>query len=135
MPIRIDGWCLEGSNFVDIIHKIRVTFYDQDEITNYSEIIVDDSDQDVEMAENLRMFREQIYELFDVNLVTNEIILVGDFTVDFIVGNLISIDNSTANDGLYKIVEVTTVEERTVLKLDKSLVSEVVDGVVCKVEN
>ena len=134
VPIRIDGWCLEGSS-LETIHKIRVTFYDQDKITNYSEIIVDDSDQAVEAANNLRMFRDNLYELFDVNLVTNEIILAGDFAVDFIVGNLISIDNSTANDGLYKIVEVTTVEERTVLKLDKSLVSEVVDGVVCKVEN
>jgi hypothetical protein len=70
-----------------------------------------------------------------VNLVTNEIILAGDFTVDFIVGNLINIDNSTGNDGVYKIVEIDIEEEKTKLKLDKSLISEIVDGVVCKLEN
>jgi hypothetical protein len=134
VPIRIDGWCLEGFS-LETIHKIRVTFYDQDEITNYSEIIVDDSDQDVETANNLRIFRENLYEIFDVNLVTNEIILAGDFTVDFIVGNLINIDNSTGNDGVYKIVEIDIEEEKTKLKLDKSLISEIVDGVVCKLEN
>jgi len=54
VPISIDGWVFAYTT-VKSIQSIHVTWYDQDSITDYEEIIVEDSNQDTEMEETLRL--------------------------------------------------------------------------------
>jgi hypothetical protein len=54
MPIKMDAWILRGDAF-DEITSIVLTIYDKDDIDNYQEIVVDNSDQDVALANQLRL--------------------------------------------------------------------------------
>lgn len=58
-PIVVDGWVFSSFS-VKSITSIILTFYDKDDITNYEEIIVEDSDQDTELESTLKLFEKRI---------------------------------------------------------------------------
>ena len=101
MPIKVDGWIFESTSFGEI-HKIVFKVYDKDEleeVAEYTEIIVEDSDQNVEFEAALRMFTRKLYGIYSVDLVTNSMVVPGDWVVDFNAGDKITIENSTLNNG------------------------------------
>lgn len=59
VPITVDGWVFTTFT-VKSIAKIILTFYDADEVESYSEIIVEDSNQDVEKETVLKLFEKEI---------------------------------------------------------------------------
>jgi hypothetical protein len=57
-PVTVDGLALIGTS-VKTCKKIQLTFYDKDDLTEeqYSEVVVEDSNQDTELEMTLRLFR------------------------------------------------------------------------------
>lgn len=57
--ITLDGWVFTVPTSVKAIHSIHLTVYDKDDLTEtaeYEEIIVEDSNQDTELAETLKLY-------------------------------------------------------------------------------
>ena len=133
LPIKIDGWVLEGFS-IGTITKIVLKVYDKDDVTDYEEIIVEDSDQDTELEAILRMFKKSLYPIDLVDLVSNSIGIPNDRVSDFNQDDKIYIENSTGNDGRYTVVSVALVQGRTVITLSESLQSSVADGNIYKRE-
>jgi hypothetical protein len=127
MPIKIDGWVLKGLSF-KTINKIILTLYDKDDVTNYSEIIVEDSNQDVELAAALKMFRKRLYAILGIDIVDNVIIIPGDRVSEFNADDVIYVENSSGNQGRYTVVFSTLVDSNTKIKLLEQLKSDVVIG-------
>lgn len=123
MPIKIDGWIFESSSFGEI-HKIVLKVYDGDEVEDYSTIIVEDEDQNVELEAALRMFTRTLYGISSVSLATNSITVPGDRVSDFGSGDMIIIENSTSNNNVYTWVSATLSGGNTVIVVAESLVSE-----------
>lgn len=132
MPIKVDAWILDGYSS-STITKIRLTLYDKDTVTNYSEIIVSDSNQDTELEGQLRLSTGSLYGIDSVNLQTNSITIPNDRHEDFAVGDRIRIQDSTANDDSYVVNSVSLVGGKTVVGLTGALSDDTVDGVVYKI--
>jgi len=133
MPITVDAWVFEGLSF-KTISKIRVTFYDKDDVTNYSEIIVEDINQNTELEAALRFFRRTVYDIDSIDLTANSISIVGEFDSDFTAGDRVDICNSTDNNGTYTISSVgaTYADNKTTVVLDGALTSSTADGTIYK---
>lgn len=131
MPIKIDAWILRGLSF-KTISKLVLTFYDKDSITNYSEIVVEDSDQDTDLEALLRMFRKNLYSILSINLADNAIITPYQRTGDFSVGEVIFVENSTANNGRYTVAGISFGDTNTKIKVVESLVDDTADGNIHK---
>jgi hypothetical protein len=127
MPIKIDGWVIKGLSF-KTINKIILTLYDKDNVTNYSEIVVEDSNQDVELAAALKMFRKRLYAILGIDLVDNVIIIPGNRVSEFNTYDIIFVENSTGNDGKYTVVSSSLNDTNTEIKLLEQLKSEIVIG-------
>jgi len=123
MPIKIDGWVLKGLSF-DTITKIIVKVYDKDDVSDYTEIVVEDSNQDTELEAALRMFSRSLYAIYSVDLDNNIIILSDNRNNDFEKDDKIFIENSTLNNGVYTISNVGFLNGRTALTLVESLVDD-----------
>lgn len=138
MPIVVEGWLVDSDSF-GVVHKIRLTFYDKNEVTNYEDIIVEDSDQDTELEQLLRMFRQHLYAILGVSTSGKYFEVYGDRTSDFSVGDRIEVQNSTGNDGSYVIVAVSEIdlgggESKTRIVVTESVPSAVADGTLFKGE-
>lgn len=133
MPIKVDAWALKGISF-KAIHKIKVTFYDQDDVTDFSEIIVEDSNQDTEMEAALKFFSRAVYEIDSVNLVDNSITVLGNFAADFVVGDRITIWGSTDNNGVYTVASdgATYANDQTTIMVNEAFSSTTADGTIYK---
>jgi len=133
MPIKLDAWVLKSTS-VKTIHKIKVTLYDKDDVTDYSEIITEDSNQDTEMEAALRFFSKAIYDIFSISLVDNSITISGNFVSDFVVGDKITIQGSTDNNNVYTVASAgaTYVDSQTKVVVDETLASEIADGTIYK---
>lgn len=129
MPIRLDAWILESTSS-KIIYKIKFTIRDKDELTDYEEIFLEDSDQDTEMEAALRFSREAIYNISEIDLDVNSIGILGGFASDFTAGQKIKIVDSTDNDNLYTVVGASYMAgtDMTVVIVTESLVSTTADG-------
>jgi len=132
MPIKLDAWVLDGYQ-VRTITKIRLTFYDKDSVTNYSEIIVPDSDQDTALAAQLLLSTGNLYAIDSLDLVTNSLVVPNDRHSDFSVGDRVRIQGSTNNDESYVVNSVALVGGKTVLGLTGALSSNTADGSLYKV--
>ena len=137
MPVTVDGWVLRGVGegaAAEIIHKIRVRLYDKDDVTNYSEIIVEDSDQDTEMEAALRFFSRAIYGITSVSLSGNSISITGNFAADFAGGDRITIWGSTDNNEVYTVASEGAIyaDGKTTIVVQETLVSETADGTIYK---
>ena len=134
MPITVDGWILKGEAF-NTISKIKVTFYDMDDVTNFTEIIVEDSDQDTDLANALKFFEKSTYDIHAIDLVTNSISIRGDFVSDFSVGKIFQIWNS-ANNGVYTVSSegasyvITSEGGLTTVAVDETLLSMIAAGTI-----
>jgi hypothetical protein len=134
MPLAIDAWLLsagDGSNI--IINKIRLTVYDKDTVTDYESIVVEDSSQDTELADALRLDRVQLYGITAVDLAMNTVTVGGNRVTDFVAGDRVKIVESTSNDEMYTVASGTEYDlenDQTLLYLVESLVDDTVDGVV-----
>ncbi len=133
MPIKIDAWIFRGLSF-KTISKIVVTFYDKDQVENYEEIIVDDSDQNTELEAALRFFRRNLYDIYEIDLTNNLVKIFGNFPGDFSAGEKFRIQNSTGNDGIYTVVSSGYASDVTSVKVTETLQSSVADGSIYKVE-
>ena len=131
MPIRLDAWVLESGSS-KVIYKIRFTVRDKDELTNYEEIFLEDSNQDTEMEAALRFSREAIYNISEVNLSSNSIGILGSFASDFVEGQKIKIVDSTDNDNVYTITSKSYMGETdiTTVVVVEALVSATGDGTI-----
>jgi len=134
MPIKLDAWVLKSDDNIGIINKIRMTLYDKDYVTDYSSIVVEDSSQDTELEQKLRMEKISLYGISAVNLIDNTITISDDRSSDFEVGETIFIEGSTNNDGSYTIFSVSVVDGDTEIKLIEDLVDDTVDGNIKKME-
>jgi len=133
MPIKIDAWILKGLSF-KTINKIVLTMYDKDSVTDYSEIVVEDSYQDVELEAFLRMFRKKLYAILGIDLENNSIIIPNDRVSDFTIGETIFVRNSTANNGMYTVVSTSFVDPNTEVKVLEPLVDDTANGNIYKGE-
>lgn len=129
MPIKLDAWVLKGLSY-KTVYKIRITIRDKDEITDYEEIMIEDSDQDTELEAALRFSRTGIYNIEEINLVSNSIGILGDFAEDFAVDQKIFIADSSDNNNIYTVVSASIVGDQTVVVVSEALVSAVADGIV-----
>jgi len=132
MPIKIDAWVLDGFSFKTIT-KILLKVYDKDEVTNYSEIVVEDSNQDTELEDALRMFSRALYAIKSINLGGNYVVTPRDRSVDFAINDKLIIENSTANDGIYTVSSVSVVSGETRIVLTEALVDDTANGNIYKV--
>lgn len=133
MPLKVDGWIFQSSTF-GVINKIQVRMWDTDDLENYTDVIVNDSNYDSELASLLQLEEAAIYGITTADLVANTITVADDRTSDFTVGNIIDIDDSTANDGSYEISVIALSGENTVLTLVEELSDDTADGYVTKRE-
>ena len=129
MPIKLDAWVLKDLSF-KTIYKIKFTLRDKDEVTDYEEIIVEDSDQNTELEAALRFSREAIYNIHEINLSNNSMSILGSFAADFAEGQKIKIADSTDNDGGYTVASASYVDAKTVVIVDEALVSATADGII-----
>jgi hypothetical protein len=139
MPVKIDGWILKTITGEDIINKIQLTVYDKDSLedTDYSTIIVEDSNQDTELESALRFFRRSLYGIQEVNTTTNYVVIGEDRSSDFTIGNKIIIQGSTDNNGVYTVLGIVvlgTTIKITRISLTENLTSTTADGVVYKAD-
>jgi hypothetical protein len=132
MPIKVDAWVLQGYDF-HTITKIVLTIYDKGLVTNYSEIVIPDSNQDVELANTLKMSTGILYGIDSIILASNQVVVPNDRSSDFTAGDRIRIWESTSNDESYVINSVAVVAGKTVLGLTGALTDDTADGVVYKV--
>lgn len=135
MPIAIDAWLLTaGDGSAILINKIRLTVYDQDSVTNYSTIVVEDSSQDTELEAALRLDRIHIYGIVAVDLTENTVSVDNDRESDFTSGDMIRIVDSTSNDEMYTVSNVGAVydegTDQTLIYLVESLADTTVDGYI-----
>lgn len=131
MPIKLDAWILESTSS-KIIHKIKFTIRDKDELTDYEEIFLEDSNQDTELEAALRFSREAIYNIYAISLGSKSISIQGSFAADFVADQKIKIVDSTDNDDIYTVVSASysAVTELTVVIVAEALVSTTADGTV-----
>jgi len=129
MPIKMDGWVFKSTTLKPI-RKIRLTVYDKDDVTDYSEIIGPDPNTGLEQA--LKFFRKSIYNVIAVSTIDGKITVAGKYGIDFSVGEKIIIRDSTGNDGMYTVSIVSQGADSTELELVEPLSSSVVDGVLQK---
>ncbi len=132
MPVRLDAWIFDSDTTSKVIHKIRLTLRDQDDITNFPEIYVEDSDQDTEMEAALRFSREAIYNISEIDLSANSIGILGSFAADFVADEKIKIVDSTDNDDIYIIVSASydSDTDTTTVIVTGALVSATANGTV-----
>jgi hypothetical protein len=135
MPLKVDGWVLK-SETVGVIEKIRLTVYDQNDLEtgDYSTIVVEDSSQDTELEEALRFFRRHLYNIYSIDLTGNYIIIEGDWSSEFTVGDSVIIQGSTDNNDVYTISASEELGENTKLTLTEALTSTTADGVIYKAD-
>jgi hypothetical protein len=126
-PIKIDAWIFEDSN-VAAINRIVLNLYDKDEVSDYLEIIVADSNQNTELQAALQMFRKKLYGILSVDSANKTIIVPGNFASDFSVSQSIIWENSTDNDEVYTIVSATDTNDTTVIVVAEEPVSDTADG-------
>lgn len=133
MPIRLDAWILQSTSS-KIIHKIRFTLRDKNEITDYEEIFLEDSNQDTEREAALRLSREGIYNISAVDPPNRKIGILGDFADDFAIPSgeelKIKIVDSTDNDGIYTVESASYIGDLTVVIVAEALTSTTADGTV-----
>jgi len=129
MPIKLDAWVLKGFSF-KTIYKIRLTIRDKDEITDYEEIMIEDSDQDTELEAVLRFSREATYNIYEIDPSSKSICILGSFADDFISGQKIQIVDSTDNDDMYTVANASYADGITTVIVDETLASAVADGIV-----
>lgn len=139
MPIQVDSWVLKYDDDTDaIIEKIRLSFYDKDEVSDYDEIIVEDSNQDVEMEAALRMLRSNLFYISDVDVSVNTVSTPKDRTSLFSSGDSLIIENSTDNNDVYIVSSVGAVyddvNDMTIISLEEPLSGSTVDGNIYKHE-
>jgi len=131
LPIKVDAWIFEGINY-STIKKIALRCYDKDEVTDYTEIVVEDSNQNTELEAALRMFRKNLYGILEVDSASKKIIIPGNFASDFSVSDRIVWENSTDNDEVYTIVSASDVDENTEIVVSETIVSDIADGNIYK---
>jgi len=133
LPIKMDAWLFEG--FSDkTIKKIILTCYDKDEVTNYSEIVVEDSNQDTELEAALRMFRRNLYGILEIRSSLNTIILAGNSVSDFSVADRVFWENSTSSNGIYTVKSSSLEGINTKLKFEEPVLDSVLKGNIYKEE-
>jgi hypothetical protein len=129
MPIKMDGWVFKSTTLKPI-RKIRLTVYDKDNVTDYSEIIGPNPNTELEQA--LKFFRKSIYNIIAVSILDGKITVAGKYGIDFSVGEKIIIRDSTGNDGMYTVSIVSQGADSIVLTVVEELRSSIADGVIQK---
>lgn len=134
MPIGVDAWALQSDPLgTSTITKIKLTVYDKDSLTSYSEIIVPDSNQNTTLATNLKFSTSTLYGILSVSLQGNSIVIPNDRHDDFTIGDRVRVVESTSNDNSYVVASVALADGNTVLGLTGSLVDTTADGSLYKV--
>jgi len=134
MPVKIDGWVLKGFS-LKTITKIVLKMYDKDNVEDYTEIIVEDSDQNTELETILRMFTKTLYAISSIDSSLDAIVIPNDRVSDFSVDDVIQIENSTANDGRYTVLSTLLVDSNTKIIVAEPLKSAVANGNIYKRDN
>lgn len=133
MPIKIDGWVLKYPEHpLKTITKIVLKMYDKDDVEDYTEIIVEDSNQNVDLEAILRMFKKTLYAILSIDSPLDEIIIPNDRVGDFSANDIIQIENSTANDGRYTVLSTSLVDSNTKIVVAELLKSTVANGNIYK---
>lgn len=137
MPLAVDAWLLRAGDGSDIIiNKVRLTVYDKDTISSYSEVVVDDSSQDTELEAALRLDRVQQYGIVGVDLTYNYVTVSQDRSSEFVVGDRVKILDSTSNDEMYTVAGDGAVydsgNDQTLIYIAEALADSTVDGIIEK---
>ena len=137
MPLSVQGWIITSTTETGLIAKIRLTTYDKDNLESYTDIVVDGSNQDTELAAALRMFRANLYGIVDVDSTGKTFAVYEDQTADFTVGRQFIVENSTANNEMYTVVTSVYAEgtNLTTITVSETIVDETVDGNIYLPEN
>lgn len=137
MPLKVEAWLPKSGGLSEKIEKIRLTFYDKDQVTNYLDIVVEDSNQDTELEAALRMFRTNLYGISYVDKIAGLFYVEQDRAEDFTADKKFIVEDSTGNDGMYTTVHASYVESlnMTYIQVLESIPDETADGNICMVEN
>jgi len=130
MTAAIEGWLPKTPSSVNEIHKIHLTTYDKDDVTSYTTIAVEDSNQDVELANALRMLQANLYGIKTVDYLAKTFTVLEDRTAEFTSDKQIIVENSTDNNGAY-VVDSSSYSEltnKTTIIVQESPVSNIADG-------
>jgi hypothetical protein len=135
MPVKIDGWVLK-SETAGVVEKIRLTVYDKNDLESgdYETIIVEDSGQDTELENALRLFRRHIYNISSVDAVNKILTVEGNWGSEFGAGDTIAIQGSTDNNGLYTVTDAVQYSDYAEVTVSEDLTSTTADGVIYKAE-
>ena len=130
MPVSIEGWIPKLGTNIGKVYKIRLTTYDKDEIEDYTEVAVEDGNQNTELAAALRMFRANLYAIESVDASAKTFVVVKDRTSDFTASRTFTVENSTYNNELYTVVSssYSVANDETTITVLEDPVSDIADG-------
>jgi len=105
-PLVVDGWVFDDTFSFKTITEIILKIYDKDDITDFTSIVLDDSNQDTDLAAALLFSETHFFGILDIDLSVNSFIINGDQSSDFDIGDIIFINDSTGNDGRYTVSSI-----------------------------
>lgn len=143
MPVKIEAWLPKSPEEAEkIIQKIRFTMYDKDEVESYTDIVVEDSNQDTALEEALRMLRTNLYGIIAADPVSKTFTVAADRTEDFNAedsNDIIKfiVENSTGNNGSYTMLSAvySESENETIIYVQEAVSSEIADGNLFRATN
>ena len=126
----LEGWLFQTGVAAEEFSKIRVECFDsqQLETTEYSEIIVDDSNYNSELHDALLMFQARLYGIGTIDTTTGVIGIPGSFSSDFADSSQFFLENSTGNNGKYTVASVSYDGTYTNITVNGTLTDDTVDG-------
>lgn len=133
-PLDLDAWVFKVGEATGICNKIQLNLWYKDDVINYPEIYVPDSNQDTELANILKMDVISQYLISGLDFENKIIVTPDDRTDDFLVGTKLRIEDSTSNNLIYTIANSTydEVENETLIYVEESFVDDTVDGYIVK---
>lgn len=137
IPIHVEGWLpKDPGQQIGRANKIRLTMYDKDSVTSYSEIITPGSDQNTALEAALRLFRASLYGIVEASPTAKTFSIYDDRASEFTAGNKIQVQDSTDNDEMYTVVSATydSDNDLTVITVSETLVSSTADGDIYRSE-
>jgi hypothetical protein len=131
VPIKLDGWIFESVVGKTIL-KIQVTYRDSTNLSEseQSSVFVDDSSYDADLDALVKLFRENIYQILNVDIVNRSFYVKAGCILDFVINQKIYVNESTGNNGVYTIEELSSNANHTIIKVSEIGLDSTVDGTI-----
>lgn len=128
--LTVDSWIFQTEE-LKLIKKIQMTIFDSTNVENITNLYINDSNYDEELANAVQLLRSNFYAIDSITLSENSVSVVGNFTDDFTGGQKVRFCSSP-NNGEYTVVSSLYDGEKTHVFLMEPLMSISPTGYLCK---